>query len=106
MEGIPKEDKIHFQRNMLLFPPSPFDSLSLPQWEGSAAQAFLEIDIDKKKHLEMSPEEFWSSREVYKVFDKKVFRKDVHQWMKTLRWYNTRDRKLEVDKAKGRKYLN
>jgi hypothetical protein len=50
-----------------------------PHWDMSEAQRFLKLDVDDGKHCTMLPKELRMTREEYKVFSLDVFRKHIHQ---------------------------
>lgn len=48
-------------------------------WHKSPARALLKQDMAEGKHLQMKPKDLYSTREEYKDFDLKVFRKHIYQ---------------------------
>jgi hypothetical protein len=54
-------------------------SRGYPYWDTPEASKLLREDIDDEKHIAMDLNEFWNSREAYKLFPKDVFRKHIYQ---------------------------
>lgn len=52
---------------------------SYPRWDGSAAQRLLKEDIEEGEHKQLQPRELRMTREEYQVFPLHVFRKHIHQ---------------------------
>ena len=54
-------------------------SASYPRWGGSEASRLLKIDIDEELHLTKTPKQLRLYRDEYKAFPLDVFRKHIHQ---------------------------
>ena len=50
-----------------------------PQWEGSAAERLLKIDIDTHEHKKMEPRMLYQKRKEYQEFPLEVFRNHIYQ---------------------------
>jgi hypothetical protein len=55
------------------------DSRGLPRWEGSDAERLLKFDIDRGEHNKMKRSELHLTRVAYQAFSLTVFRKHIHQ---------------------------
>ena len=49
------------------------------EWHGSAAEAFLRLDVKSGKHKDTKPKAFQKERDEYKVFDSNTFRGHIYQ---------------------------
>jgi hypothetical protein len=49
------------------------------RWNGSEAQRLLKLDVNDEKHCIMLPHELRMTRDEYKAFPLDVFRKHIHQ---------------------------
>ena len=82
------------------------------QWHGSAAESFLKEDIQKGLIKEMKPKILYETREEYKKFELKVFRKHIYQETRNLRdsnyWLVKKKKKDKKKQAKreGEKYVD
>ena len=59
--------------------PPPRNHKNEPQWNGSAAQAWLKVDMENEKHIDTKPEHLWESRGEYQEFYLSTFRDHLHQ---------------------------
>jgi hypothetical protein len=57
-----------------------------PRWAGSLAQTWLNADIEEGKHETMKPNQLRQTRLEYMIFEKDIFRKHIHQEVKTRKW--------------------
>jgi hypothetical protein len=60
----------------------PPAATTAPRWDGSVAQRLLKIDVDAGNHIPCTPCQLWNTHpnaEHYKVFALEVFRKHIHQ---------------------------
>ena len=85
-----QSDKIAYDHDQTLYPPPEVNHRGEPRWNGSRAQEQLREDIDAGLHETMTPYDFWQSDEAYQDYTPKVFRKHVHQEIKTRKFYNSR----------------
>lgn len=73
-------------------------------WDGSEAQRFLKMDVEKKRHEQMKPELLWLSRPQYQEFDLKKFRGHIHQELRRERetnyWIVKKRKKKKAEDAK------
>lgn len=65
-----------FQTARTLFPPA---AAAKPVWHLTDAPRFLKEDIDDGKNKEMSPRDLHQTRDEYKLFPLKEFRKHIYQ---------------------------
>lgn len=89
------EDASHFKAYREIHPRPATDRKGVPFWDGSQAQVMLNIDMDAGKHLTKKPWELWKSRELYKQWDKEVFRGHIHQEKDTRKYLHTLHVKAE-----------
>jgi hypothetical protein len=67
-------------------------------WDMSEAQRFLKLDVDDGKHCTMLPKELRMTREEYKAFPLDVFRKHIHQEVRSRKetaYWQVRTRKSQ-----------
>lgn len=69
-----------------------------PRWEGSEAERLLKLDVDNGKHNTMTPQNLHKSRNEYEDYALTVFRKHIHQEVKTRKFIKQRK-----DRAKKKK---
>ena len=60
-------------------PPPPRNHKNEPQWNGSAAQEWLKVDMENDRHINTRPEQLWESRDEYQKFYLSTFRDHIHQ---------------------------
>ena len=94
------EDQEAFDIHRQNFPSHPFDSLGRPMWIGSGAEELLMADIEAGLYPEMDPADLWMTRPEYMLFDLHVFRKHIHQHIKTRKYVHTCKVRDEEEKAK------
>ena len=63
---------------------NPTGGMEYPRWDLSDAQRFLKEDIAAERHLAMQPRELRMTRLEYQRFPKDVFRKHIHQEVRSL----------------------
>ena len=54
-------------------------SATCHRWDASEAQHLLKLDVTDEKHLTMRPKELRMTRDEYRAFPLDVFRKHIHQ---------------------------
>jgi hypothetical protein len=79
-------DDAALQRYMGLHPlnMNPTGGMSYPRWDLSEAQRLLKEDIAAERHKAMKPQELRMTRLQYQLFPKDVFRKHIHQEVRSL----------------------
>jgi hypothetical protein len=87
---------------------TPTGGMSYPRWDLSDAQRLLKEDIAAERHQAMTPQELRMTRLEYQRFPKDVFRKHIHQEVRSLTetpyWLVTKMKKQEQkDKKKAKK---
>jgi hypothetical protein len=92
-------DEMAFEHHRKICPPSTHNHRGEPHWVGSAAEAFLNEDIDAGFHELMPPCELHLTREEYMVYPLKVFRKRIDQNLQTRKFHAY----LESKKRSGSK---
>ena len=50
-----------------------------PRWDGSAAQRQLRIDVQENRHVNITPQAFQATNEVYRTFSPGAFRNHIYQ---------------------------
>ena len=87
---------------------NPTGGMNYPRWDLSDAQRLLKEDIAFERHKAMKPQELRMTRLEYQRFPKDVFRKHIHQEVRSLTetpyWLVTKMKKQEQkDKMKAKK---
>jgi hypothetical protein len=87
---------------------NPTGGMKYPRWDLSDAQRLLKEDIAAERHKAMQPQELRMTRLEYQRFPKDVFRKHIHQEVRSLTetpyWLVTKMKKQEQkDKKKATK---
>jgi hypothetical protein len=87
---------------------NPTDGMNYPRWDLSDAQRLLKEDVAAERHKAMKPQELRMTRLEYQRFPKDVFRKHIHQEVRSLTetpyWLVTKMKKQEQkDKKKAQK---
>ena len=59
------------------------------QWNGSAAQAWLKVDMENNGHINTKPEKLWELRDEYQEFYLSTFRDHLYQAKKTNKYLAT-----------------
>ena len=63
---------------------NPTGGMNYPRWDLSDAQRLLKEDIAAERHKAMKPQELRMTRLEYQRFPKDVFRKHIHQEVRSL----------------------
>jgi hypothetical protein len=83
-----EEEEADFLHDMALFPRPEYNHRGEPHWDLSEAKPLLEADINDGKYPNMVPKELWLTRpEYYDVYPLEVFRKHIHQEIRTQKWH-------------------
>jgi len=72
-------DSEKITEDLTLHPPPATNIKGELRWKGSEAESFLKEDMEQGIHLQLKPSEFRQTREAYKLFGLKVFRKHIDQ---------------------------
>lgn len=84
------EDKRAIQIALKNHPAPLLNHKGRPQWNGSIAQACLELDLAAGKHNLMMPSELWESNDEYKrTLSKDAFRWKIKQMIRTKKYLHT-----------------
>lgn len=98
-------DKIAYDIFRQNFPVREVNDIGLLRWHGSLAEHYLKLDMKAGLHLGKTPQEFRDTRDEYKLFSKKRFRKHINQekrlW-KLLNYLEDEERKKAEAAAKKR----
>lgn len=97
-DALLDEDALKNDRR--LFPKKSHNYRGEPQWDGSAAQSWLRIDVAEGKPDECSPKELYKTRKAYQVYPLKVFREHIHQeirFQKFCTWRNETKKKKATE---------
>jgi hypothetical protein len=85
--------------DMQLFPRSHLNYRGEPHWDVSDAKTLLDQDIDNEWHTIYEPKELWLTRpEYYNVYPLEIFRKHIHQEVRSrkfLVWVEWRRREYK-----------
>lgn len=82
-------DKKALKKALKLHPVSHLNACGKPHWNGSVAQALLEYDMSKGKHIGIEPHKFRNQREQYKALSVDDFRWKVQQQIRTKKYLYT-----------------
>lgn len=75
-----KKDAVSLRKDREKYPAPTHNIRGEPRWNGSEAQRLLKIDMDNGEHEKVSAPRFlWETRDEYKEFSKKAFRKHIDQ---------------------------
>jgi hypothetical protein len=81
-------EEADFLHDMALFPRPEYNYRGEPHWDLSEAKPLLEADIKEGKYPAMMPKELWLTRpEYYDAYPLEVFRKHIHQEIRTQKWH-------------------
>ena len=72
-------------------------------WEGSEADAWLEIDMENKLHLQMKPKALRDTRPSYKLFSIRRFSKQIDQKKEAAKPYGQNPMQTAAKAAKKEK---
>ena len=64
-----------------------------PVFDMDQAKDELREDVKNGVHLKMTPEELWSSKDVYQKFDKDIFRPRIYQEVRRAKMINYMEEK-------------
>lgn len=76
-------DELALDHDLKIHPLSMQDCRGVPRWAKSAAEEYLKLDINNGLHLQMRPMELRETRDEYKKYPLKVFRKHIYQEVKS-----------------------
>lgn len=74
-----------------LFPVATHNYRGELRWEGSAAEAWLRVDVSTGKSERVKPKALHNSRAAYRVFPLKVFREHIYQERRCQKYYTWRN---------------
>lgn len=83
-----------------LFPIASHNYRGELRWEGSAAQAWLKLDVRDGKHNQQKPKELYETRAAYREFPLTVFRVHIFQevrFQKFCTWRNETKQRRATD---------
>lgn len=102
-----EEDAAALASDLRLHPRPKYNSRGELRWEGSDAEKFLKLDLPAYlKNRHMKPKDLWVTRNEYRLFKLKIFRKHIYQEIKTEKFHNYLKAKEVAKKEKIReKYL-
>jgi hypothetical protein len=93
-------DSLALQRDRKSHPKPEKNNRGEPRWEGSEAERLLKLDVDNGKHNAMTPRNLHKSRKEYQDYALDVFRKHIHQEVKTRKFIKQRKDRAEKKKNK------
>ena len=89
-KGRAEDDSNALKAALRNHPPPALNQRGRPQWNGSAAQAMLEIDVAAGIHKLKKPAEMWSDNDVYQqALTKDEFRWKIAQVVRTKKYLHT-----------------
>ena len=79
LQGHADEDSAALAHDLEVRPRLTKTPRGYPVWDGSAAERFLKLDIDRGEHEKMNPRMLRGTRKEYEEFPLEVFRDHIYQ---------------------------
>jgi len=87
-EARSAEEEAAMLHDRAVCPPPTTNHRGEPRWHGSAAEAALKEDFANGKHLTMTSDEFYDSRDEYSEFFKSTIKRHIRQEESTFKFLN------------------
>ena len=102
-----RNDELFLQHDMNVVKSKKAFDRGYPQWHLHKAKDKLRVNVQKKKHVNLSPSKLWEGEAEYKEFPLEIFRKHIYQEVisQSGRSYWMNKKRMKQDK-KRRKIWN